>query len=119
MKETEEINFAGLKRQKKFNIDFISSNDFSLYDFILDLSTMFGIIPERFTGISDRLDTYFAMARGSNDAVACEMTKWFDMNYHYIVPEIDGKFELEENRPLKSYLSIKEKLGIDTTPTIA
>jgi len=50
LRETEEIKFARLKRQKKFNIDFISSSDFSLYDFILDLSTMFGIIPERFIG---------------------------------------------------------------------
>jgi 5-methyltetrahydropteroyltriglutamate--homocysteine methyltransferase len=86
LRETEEINFARLKRQKKFNIDFIPSNDFSLYDFILDLSTMFGIIPERFTGISDKLDMYFAMARGSDDTAACEMTKWFDTNYHCIAP---------------------------------
>jgi len=118
LRETEEIKFARLKRQKKFNIDFISSNDFSLYDFILDLSTMFGIIPERFCRLSDKLDTYFAMARGNDDATACEMTKWFDTNYHYIVPEIVGKFELKENRPLKAYLSAKEKFGINTTPTI-
>jgi 5-methyltetrahydropteroyltriglutamate--homocysteine methyltransferase len=45
------------------------------------------------------------------------MTRWFDTNYHYIVPEIEGKFELEENRSLKSYILAKEKLGIDTTPT--
>jgi 5-methyltetrahydropteroyltriglutamate--homocysteine methyltransferase len=72
---------------------------------------MFGIIPERFSVTRDKLDTYFAMARGSADATACEMTKWFDTNYHYIVPEIDGKFELKENRPLKAYLSAKEKFA--------
>jgi hypothetical protein len=75
LRETDEISFARLERQKKFNIDFI-----------LDLLTMLGIIPERFSGKRDNLDTYFAMARGSDDATACEMTKWFDTNYHLYCP---------------------------------
>jgi 5-methyltetrahydropteroyltriglutamate--homocysteine methyltransferase len=51
------------------------------------------------------------MARGSDDVAACEMTKWFDTNYHYVVPEIHGKFEFEESRPLKFYLLAKEKFA--------
>jgi 5-methyltetrahydropteroyltriglutamate--homocysteine methyltransferase len=62
---------------------------------------MFGIIPDRFTGISDKLDIYFAMARGSDDAAACEMTKWFDMKYHYIVSEIDEKFKFEGKQTIE------------------
>ena len=80
--------------QRKAGITHIPSNDFSLYDQVLDTSVMVGAVPERYNapeGAVD-LDTYFAMARGrsaSDDAPgvpAMEMTKWFDTNYHYIVP---------------------------------
>lgn len=80
-------------------LDFIPVGDFSYYDQVLDTSVMLGVIPERF-GASIDLDTYFRMARGqANDGVpfrACEMTKWFDTNYHYLVPEVtaDQQFEL-------------------------
>lgn len=116
--ETDSINLARFKKQINAGIDMLTSNDFSLYDSMLDMSVMFGIIPERFSNISDDTNLYFAMARGNDDAVACEMTKWFDTNYHYIVPEISGKFELMKNRPLKSYLWAKEKLGVETIPSI-
>ncbi|MBC7189624.1 5-methyltetrahydropteroyltriglutamate--homocysteine S-methyltransferase, partial [Candidatus Aerophobetes bacterium] len=67
-------------------VDLIPSNEFSLYDFILDHSVMFNAVPQRFNRISDPLDRYFAMARGTQELPALEMTKWFNTNYHYIVP---------------------------------
>lgn len=116
-KKTEEIQIQRLKTLRDAELDYIPSNDFSLYDFILDISTMLGAIPKRF-GNELNIDTYFAMARGSKDAVACEMTKWFDTNYHYIVPEFENDFKLLRNRPLDSYKFAKEKLGIETKPVI-
>src|SRR3954453_18789843 len=70
-------------------IDLIPSNDFSLYDQVLDTIALVGAVPERYGHESGDvgLDTYFAMARGTQDVTAMEMTKWFDTNYHYIVPE--------------------------------
>lgn len=78
--------------QNAAGIDFIPSNDFSFYDQVLDTTCMVGAIPERFATLSN-LDQYFAMARGAQpgdlEILAMEMTKWFDTNYHYIVPEIN------------------------------
>ena len=73
--------------QKDAGIDFISSNDFSLYDGMLDMAVTLGSIPSRFKNLDDK-ELYFSMARGNSDAVAMEMTKWFNTNYHYIVPEL-------------------------------
>jgi 5-methyltetrahydropteroyltriglutamate--homocysteine methyltransferase len=115
--EAEKIQIQRLTVLKNAELDLIPSNDFSLYDFILDISTMLGVIPKRF-GESLDLDTYFAMARGSKTAIACEMTKWFDTNYHYIVPEFENDFKLLKNRPLESYKFAKEKLGIETKPVL-
>jgi 5-methyltetrahydropteroyltriglutamate--homocysteine methyltransferase len=84
-------------------LDLIPVGDFSYYDQVLDTSVMLGVIPERF-GASIDLDTYFRMARGqANDGVpfrACEMTKWFDTNYHYLVPEVDSnqQFSLSSSK---------------------
>ena len=77
--------------------DFLSVGDFSWYDQVLDMSVMLGVIPDRFKDKNNTIDidTYFRMARGraptGTDAPACEMTKWFDTNYHYIVPEFSPK----------------------------
>ncbi len=90
---------AGLRRQNwawqaAAGLDLVPAGDFSWYDHVLDLSVTLGAIPERFATPSERadLDTLFRMARGcapsGADARACEMTKWFDTNYHYIVPEL-------------------------------
>ena len=76
--------------QKEAGIDFISSNDFSLYDTMLDTSIMIGAIPERFRDIEDKTARYFAMARGDEKRTAMAMTKWFNTNYHYIVPELSA-----------------------------
>ncbi|MDQ0176672.1 5-methyltetrahydropteroyltriglutamate--homocysteine S-methyltransferase [Bacillus chungangensis] len=119
--ETEQLRLQFLQKQKKSGIDFIPVGDFSLYDHVLDTSVMFGIVPKRFTYNRGPvpLETYFAIARGTEGAVASEMTKWFNTNYHYIVPELeDAVPTLTENRPLAYYLEAKEKLGIDGKPVI-
>ncbi len=118
LKEAEEINFARIKKQKAAGIDIIPSNDFSLYDPVLDLSLMFNVIPERFKSLHNEIELYFAMARGNKTAVACEMTKWFDTNYHYIVPEFNGQFQIRKNVPLENFLKVKNALNIVTKPVL-
>ncbi|MFB5661975.1 5-methyltetrahydropteroyltriglutamate--homocysteine S-methyltransferase [Alteribacillus sp. HJP-4] len=121
-KEMKQLRLSFLKKQKEKGIDMIPVGDFSYYDHILDTAVMFGLVPERF-GVhkegSISLDTYFAMARGTKDAPACEMTKWFNTNYHYIVPEI-GRVEprLTENYPLQAYKEAKNELGIEGKPVL-
>lgn len=88
--------------QQKAGIDLIPVGDFSLYDHILDMTTLLGAIPHRFGNTGDKIspDLYFAMARGTADQPAMEMTKWFNTNYHYIVPEFDDttQFRLASDR---------------------
>ncbi|MGH2279136.1 5-methyltetrahydropteroyltriglutamate--homocysteine S-methyltransferase [Aliarcobacter sp. ERUVET-7] len=100
--------------QKEAKIDFIASNDFSLYDNMLDSSILIGAIPKRFQHLKDE-ELYFAMARGNQDCVAMEMTKWFNTNYHYIVPEIskDTTFKLNSKKVIEEYKEALE-LGINT-----
>ena len=107
-----ELRAANWKLQRDAGIDLIPSNDFSLYDQVLDTVAMVGAVPERYgwDGSSDvDLDTYFAMARGRKtggvDVTAMEMTKWFDTNYHYIVPELERgmKFRFASRKPLEQY----------------
>jgi len=117
----ESIRLEHLKLQQEKGISLIPVNDFSLYDSMLDTAAMFGLVPSRFQyeGGPVSISTYYAMARGAKDAQACEMTKWFNTNYHYIVPELkDAKPVLVENRPLKAYIEAKEKLGIEGKPVI-
>ncbi len=89
----KELRAKHWKLQQEAGIDYIPSNDFTLYDHVLDTIAMVGAVPERYGKVDGTvdLDTYFAMARGrqtgGQDVVAMEMTKWFDTNYHYIVPE--------------------------------
>lgn len=78
------------KMQHDAGIEQISCNDFSLYDNMLDTTVMFNAIAERFTHLQP-VDQYFAMARGTQDAVAMQMSKWFNTNYHYIVPELSDE----------------------------
>ncbi len=121
LKTTETLRLANLKKQQEIGIDLIPVGDFSLYDHVLDTSITFGIVPKRFSyeGGKVPLETYFDIARGNKDAVASEMTKWFNTNYHYIVPELEGVTpKLVENRPLAFYKEAKEKLGIDGKPVI-
>src|SRR5918995_20413 len=107
-------------------IDLIPSNDFSLYDQVLDAICLVGAVPDRYehgSGPVD-LDTYFAMARGRQeggvDVTAMEMTKWFDTNYHYIVPELgpQTRFSLSSQKPFDEHAEAMSELGIDTVPVL-
>ena len=100
--------------QKDAKINFIASNDFSYYDNMLDTTILLGAIPQRFQNLKDE-ELYFAMARGNETSVAMEMTKWFNTNYHYIVPEIskDTKFKLNSKKVIEEYKEALE-LGIKT-----
>jgi len=110
--------------QKQAGIDLIPSNDFSFYDNLLDTAYMLGIVPKRYQelGLSP-LDTYFSMARGyqgeSGDVKALGMKKWFNTNYHYMVPEIDDSccIALKGRKPFEEFLEARE-LGIETKPVI-
>ncbi|MAU71950.1 MAG: 5-methyltetrahydropteroyltriglutamate--homocysteine S-methyltransferase [Pseudozobellia sp.] len=117
-----QIKSENWKLQHDLGVDLISSNDFSLYDQVLEMCTTLGCIPQRFEHL-DGLHQYFAMARGLQnkevDVTAMEMTKWFDTNYHYIVPEFTSETKFRMN-PDKILGEIKEakKLGIQTKPVI-
>ncbi len=116
--QLDEVDTDRQKIYLESSLDIIPSNEFSYYDFMLDMSAMLGVIPDRFKHIEDDLRLYFAMARGEKDIPACEMTKWFNTNYHYIVPEITQDFNLTANRPLYSYRAAREKLGMETKPVM-
>jgi 5-methyltetrahydropteroyltriglutamate--homocysteine methyltransferase len=111
--------------QRDAGIGLIPSNDFSLYDQMLDTIALVGAVPERYgwEGGSVDLDTYFAMARGRQasgvDVTAMEMTKWFDTNYHYIVPELrrDMRFELASSKPFDEYEEAGRQ-GVETKPVL-
>jgi 5-methyltetrahydropteroyltriglutamate--homocysteine methyltransferase len=120
-----DLRSANWKLQRDAGIDLIPSNDFSLYDQMLDTVALVGAVPERYgwSGGDIDLDTYFAMARGRQgggvDVTAMEMTKWFDTNYHYIVPELEKgiKFTLSSRKPFDDYGEAKA-LGIVKKPVL-
>lgn len=136
----KELRAATWQRQQALGLDVVPSGDFSFYDQVLDTSVMLGAIPAiyRPLGAPDSLDVYFAMARGTQagnsdtgcthghgnghgkgDVPAQEMTKWFDTNYHYLVPEIGPRqrFELTTTKPVDEFREAKA-LGIHTRPVI-
>ena len=120
-KELRKIHW---NTQKEAGIDFISSNDFSFYDILLDTAVLFGIVPKRYKELNlSELDTYFAMARGyqgeSGDVKALAMRKWFNTNYHYIVPEVedDTEIKLSGNKPFEQYNEAKA-LNVETKPIV-
>ncbi|MCA5004235.1 5-methyltetrahydropteroyltriglutamate--homocysteine S-methyltransferase [Sphingobacterium bovistauri] len=125
----KEIRENNWKTQKAAGIDLIPSNDFSFYDQVLDLSLTVGAIPTRYQSLVNKvdnnysLDLYFAMARGFQadgiDVTASEMTKWFDTNYHYMVPEFtkDQTFKLTSEKFLNEYNEAKAA-GIETKPVV-
>ncbi len=100
-------------------IDSVPVNTFSYYDHVLDTAVLVGALPPRVSGVVDDLDRYFAAARGNDEIAPLEMTKWFDTNYHYIVPEIgpDTRFALD---PAKVLGEVEEAraLGIPARPVI-
>ena len=122
------IRIQNWQLQKTAGIDLIPCNDFSFYDQVLDISLMVGAIPARFHDLMEDkqlpdIDLLFAMARGYQkdgyDITAMEMTKWFDTNYHYIVPEFTAnqKFTLYANKVLTEFLEAKEN-NINAKPVL-
>ncbi len=123
-----EIRQKNWLLQKDMGIDLIPSNDFSFYDHVLDMTFAINAIPRRYGSLvrnsgKSKLDLYFAMARGyqegNADITAMEMTKWFDTNYHYIVPEFykNQKFNLINLKFIDEFLEAK-KSGIITKPVL-
>lgn len=124
LQTAKELRKTHWLTQKNAGIDYISSNDFSHYDLVLDTAVMLGIIPKRYQELQlSELDTYFAMARGyqgdSGDVKALAMKKWFNTNYHYIVPEVedDTKICLSNDKLWKEYEQAGA-LGIETKPVV-
>ncbi|WP_268034851.1 5-methyltetrahydropteroyltriglutamate--homocysteine S-methyltransferase [Algoriphagus sp. PAP.12] len=128
LREGHLIKKANWELQKEFGIDKIPSNDFSFYDQVLDMSLMVNAIPDRFHEVllkecKSELDLYFAMARGYQkedlDIVPLEMTKWFDTNYHYLVPEFQKgqPFKLFSTKVIDEFKEAKYE-GIHTKPVL-
>lgn len=109
------------KQMADAGIKYIPSNTFSYYDQVLDTTAMLGAVPPRYgwNGGEIGFDVYFPMARGNASVPAMEMTKWFDTNYHYIVPELgpDVKFSYASHKAVNEYKEAKS-LGIDTVPVL-
>ena len=125
LKEAQNIRLHNWKLQQNAGVDLIPSNDFSLYDQVLDASVSFNAIPSRYEPVKTKteLELYFALARGYQkdgiDITAMEMTKWFDTNYHYIVPEFtkNQNFSLRKNSAL-AYFNEAKANGIHTKPVL-
>ena len=121
--KADELQHRHWILQMKAGIEIIPVGDFAYYDHMLDMAVMLGAVPERFQQLakSDKegLKTYFAMARGYQedgyDLRAMEMTKWFDTNYHYIVPELEEEthFKLSDDRLFKAIAKAREA-GVET-----
>ncbi|KAF5727554.1 5-methyltetrahydropteroyltriglutamate--homocysteine methyltransferase [Tripterygium wilfordii] len=109
------------KQMTEAGIKYIPSNTFSYYDQVLDTTAMLGAVPARYgwNGNEIGFDTYFSMARGNASVPAMEMTKWFDTNYHFIVPELgpDVQFSYASHKAVDEYKEAKA-LGIDTVPVL-
>lgn len=120
----KELRKEHLTTQKNAGIEFISSNDFSFYDNTLDQAVLLNIVPKRYRELElSELKKYFAIARGyqgkKGNVKALAMKKWFNTNYHYIVPEFedDTKIELVGTKPFDEYTEAKQ-LGIETKPVL-
>lgn len=120
----KQLRSSSLKIQQENKIDFIPSNDFSFYDGMLDTAFLINAVPERYKNLElSELDTYFAAARGyqgeHGDVKAFAMKKWFNTNYHYMVPEIDDNTEikLSGNKPFELFAEALDN-GVKTKPVI-
>jgi 5-methyltetrahydropteroyltriglutamate--homocysteine methyltransferase len=114
------LRLAGWRRAQAAGIDVIPSGDLSLYDHVLDTAWALGAVPERFGGLgAGGLEAYFAMARGRDDARPLQMTKWFDTNYHYLVPELapGQRFALRAEHWLEPLREARDA-GIATRPVV-
>lgn len=121
LQQIKKIRLARIDKQLRSGIDIVTVGDFTRYDRMLDTAMMFGLVPKRFGWQGGKVDlqTYYAVARGNKEAVASEMTKWFNTNYHYIVPEYEGQtLQLTENTILTDFLEVKDAFGITAKPTL-
>ncbi|MBP5267866.1 MAG: 5-methyltetrahydropteroyltriglutamate--homocysteine S-methyltransferase, partial [Ruminococcus sp.] len=123
-KAAKAIRLYNLDIQKKSGLDFIPSNDFSFYDGMLDTSFLLNAVPERYTSLGlSSLDTFFAAARGyqgeKGDVKALAMKKWYNTNYHYMVPEVSDSTEIKL-ASTKPFDLFKEALdnGVKTKPVV-
>jgi 5-methyltetrahydropteroyltriglutamate--homocysteine methyltransferase len=125
----QQIRSDNWNAQREAGIDLIPCNDFSFYDQILDMCLVTGCVPRRFSEIASgklsyELDLYFAMARGyqkdGQDITAMEMTKWFDTNYHYLVPEFERnqQFRLFSEKPITEFHLAQQQLGKAAKPVL-
>ena len=114
-----ELRRQNWQMQRDAGIDLVPAGDFAWYDHVLTTSVMLGNVPGRFGGGRADLQTYFAMARGTADAPALEMTKWFDTNYHYLVPEFDSntRFRLDAGW-LADEVREAQALGVRVKPVV-
>jgi 5-methyltetrahydropteroyltriglutamate--homocysteine methyltransferase len=114
------LRIGAWRAMRDAGLDSVPGNTFSFYDQVLDTAVTFGAVPPRYAelGLSS-LDTYFAMARGVASTPPLEMTKWFDTNYHYLVPEIgpDTRFSLADRTPVEQYREAAEA-GVITRPVL-
>ncbi len=122
LKSAKDLRIRHWQEIQKAGIDFIPSNDFSLYDNVLDAAVLFNIVHTKYKNLNlDALDEYFAQSRGyqgeNGDVTALAMKKWFNTNYHYLVPECDNAdiIALTGDKIFKEYLEAKE-LGIESKP---
>lgn len=117
----KKIRLARIEKQLQLGIEMVTVGDFTYYDRMLDMALMFGLVPKRFNWQGGKVDlpTYYSVARGNKTAIASEMTKWFNTNYHYIVPEYEGQaLQLTENKVLADFIEAKEAYGIIAKPTM-
>ena len=117
----KQLRLQRLKHQQNLGLEYVTVGDFTKYDRMLDIAVMFNLIPKRYDilGNPTANELYYAMARGAQEVVACEMTKWFNTNYHYIVPEYEGqKLSLQGNLLLDQFLEARDEAGLITKPTI-
>ena len=112
------LHKENLLLQKHYHLDSIPVGDFSLYDHVLDTSLLFNIIPERFQGRPVDTDLLFDIARGNKEHVASALIKWFNTNYHYIVPEWDNvEPQVTHNTLLERY-EFAQSLNVEAHPVI-
>ncbi len=114
----QDLHKEILTIQKDHHIDHIPTGDFSLYDHVLDTSLLFNIIPERFQGRPVDDDLLFDIARGNKDHVASALIKWFNTNYHYIVPEWDNVSPQLNNNVLLKKFNFSKEVGVTSHPVI-
>ena len=124
LENAAQLRYKQWIKQQNVGLDFIPSNDFSFYDMMLDTSILFNAVPARFRALGlDKLDTYFAMAKGyqgtHGDVHAMSMRKWFNTNYHYVVPEIDDHmaFSCGSEKPFAEFIEAR-KVDIYTRPVL-